>query len=157
MCTYTKEAPGWRAEPSREGAGDYVDTITPTGHRYRTRPPDPPGTRTPSRPRSPNSIEMYNPALLDYSDAMSELTLTEARARLADVVDEARVGHDPVFLTRRGRRVAAVIDADDLERLIEAAEDLADIKAAQVARKEMAESGEGPVPWDQVKADLGLR
>lgn len=87
---------------------------------------------------------------------MSEMTVTEARARLADVVDEARVGHDPIFLTRRGRRVAAVIDAEDLDRLIEAAEDLADIRAAANARAEMAESGAQPIPWEKVKADLGL-
>ena len=87
---------------------------------------------------------------------MSEMTVTEARARLSDVVDEARVAHDPVFLTRRGRRVAAVIDADDLERLIEAAEDLADIEAAQTARAEMVESDEVAIPWEQVKADFGL-
>jgi len=61
-----------------------------------------------------------------------------------------------VFLTRRGRRVAAVIDADDLQRLIEAAEDLADVQAARAARAEMAETGEATIPWDQVKADLGL-
>jgi prevent-host-death family protein len=88
---------------------------------------------------------------------MSEMTVTEARARLADVVDEARVGHDPVFLTRRGRRVAAVIDAEDLQRLIDAAEDLADIQAAREARAEMAEAGEAAIPWAQVKADLGLQ
>lgn len=87
---------------------------------------------------------------------MSELTVSEARARLADVVDEARVGHDPVFLTRRGRRVAAVVDADQLEQLLEAAEDLADIRQAAEARAEMAESGQAPIPWDQVKVDLGL-
>lgn len=86
---------------------------------------------------------------------MSELTVTEARARLADVVDSARVGHDPVYLTRRGRRVAAVIDADDLARLISAAEDLADLEAVRAARQEMAD-GDSPIPWEQVKADLGL-
>lgn len=85
---------------------------------------------------------------------MTELTVTDARARLADVVDEARVRHDPVYLTRRGRRVAAVIDADDLDRLFEAAEDLADLEAARRARAEVAE--EGTIPWEQVKADLGL-
>lgn len=85
---------------------------------------------------------------------MSELTVTDARARLAEVVDAARVGHAPVYLTRRGRRVAAVIDADDLDRLIEAAEDLADVEAARAARAEIAD--EGTIPWDQVKADLGL-
>ncbi len=87
-------------------------------------------------------------------DAVAELTVTDARARLADVVDEARVRHDPIYLTRRGQRVAAVIDADDLDRLIEAAEDLADIEAARAARAEV--DAEGAIPWEQVKADLGL-
>jgi antitoxin Phd len=86
---------------------------------------------------------------------MNEMTVSEARARLADVVDAARVGHDPVYLTRRGRRVAAVIDANDLDRLIAAAEDLADIEAAASARAEM-DSGEAAIPWERVKADLGL-
>jgi len=86
---------------------------------------------------------------------MSEMTVTEARARLADVVDEARVAHDPVYLTRRGRRVAAVIDADDLKRLIEAAEDLADLEAVRSARAELAEGG-AAIPWEQVKVDLGF-
>lgn len=86
---------------------------------------------------------------------MAELPVTDARARLADVVDAARVGHDPVYLTRRGQRIAAVIDADDLDRLIAAAEDLADIEAAHAARDELA-GGPDAIPWEQVKADLGL-
>jgi len=81
--------------------------------------------------------------------------VSDARARLADVVDAARVGHAPVYLTRRGQRVAAVIDADDLDRLIAAAEDLADIEAAKSAKQEIAD-GEPALPWEQVKADLGL-
>jgi len=85
---------------------------------------------------------------------MAEITVTDARARLADVVDQARVRHDPVYLTRRGQRIAAVIDADDLQRLIEAAENLADIEAARAARAEI-EVG-GTIPWDEVKADLGI-
>lgn len=86
---------------------------------------------------------------------MSEITVSDARARLADVVDAARIGHDPIYLTRRGRRVAAVIDANDLDGLIAAAEDLADIEAARAARAELDE-GEAAIPWDQVKAELGL-
>ena len=86
---------------------------------------------------------------------MSDMTVSDARARLADVVDAARVRHDPVYLTRRGQRVAAVIDADDLDRLIAAAEDLTDIKAAHEAREELTR-GEAAIPWEQVKADLGL-
>lgn len=87
---------------------------------------------------------------------MVDITVTDARARLADVVDSARVGHQPVFLTRRGKRIAAVIDVDYLDDLVRAAEDLADIEAAQQARAEMASTGQVPIPWDEVKADLGL-
>ena len=100
---------------------------------------------------SPRLSERYVSA---DTEGMAELTVSDARARLADVVDAARVHHDPVYLTRHGQRVAAVIDADDLERLIEAAEDLADIEAARQARTEI--ESEGTIPWDVVKADLGL-
>lgn len=86
---------------------------------------------------------------------MSEISVSDARSRLADVVDRARVEHDPVYLTRRGRRVAAVIDSVQLDHLLEAAEDLADLRAAAAARSEI-ESGAEPIPWEQVKADLGL-
>ena len=86
---------------------------------------------------------------------MSEMSVSDARARLADVVDSARVDHEPVYLTRRVRRVAAVISADDLQRLIEAAEDLADLESVRAAREEMA-SGEPTVPWSELRAELGL-
>lgn len=82
--------------------------------------------------------------------------MSDARARLADVVDQARIERDPVYLTRRGRRIAALVDAQDLEQLIEDAEDLADIRAAAAARAEMRETGETAIPWAEVKADLGL-
>mgnify|MGYP001692614498 CR=1 FL=1 len=73
--------------------------------------------------------------------------------RIDEIVDNARARHEPVFLTRRGRRVATVIDADDLERLTQAAENLADIEAADAARAEIAKHG--TIPWDEVKAGLG--
>jgi prevent-host-death family protein len=87
---------------------------------------------------------------------MSDMTVSEARAKLADVVDNARTRHEPVMLTRHGKRVAAVIDADDLDALVAAAEDLADITGARRAREEMAETGNAPIPWEDIKADLGL-
>jgi len=33
---------------------------------------------------------------------------------------------------------------------------MADIRAATAARAEMQETGETPIPWEQVKVDLGL-
>ena len=74
----------------------------------------------------------------------------------SSIIDQARTEHEPVYLTRRGRRVAAVIDADDLDRLMSLAEDMADIRYGEAARQEMASTGQEPIPWEQVKADLGL-
>lgn len=84
------------------------------------------------------------------------LSVSQARQQLAAVIDRARDTHRPVYLERHGRRVAAVIDADDLDRLIELAEDMLDIRAVEAAREEMRATGEAPIPWEQVKADLGL-
>lgn len=87
---------------------------------------------------------------------MTEMTVTVARSRLSEAVDTARVSHEPVYLLRRGRRVAALIDAEDLAKLIEAAEDLNDLRAANAARTEMTETGDAAVPWEEVKAELDL-
>jgi prevent-host-death family protein len=84
------------------------------------------------------------------------LSVSDARDQLASIINRAHTEHEPVFLSRRGRRVAAVIDADDLERLIELAEDMADIRAAEDSREEMRRTKTEPTPWDEVKADLGL-
>ncbi|MGG1909472.1 type II toxin-antitoxin system prevent-host-death family antitoxin [Microbacterium sp. NRRL B-14842] len=48
---------------------------------------------------------------------MSEIAITEARGRLASIIDEAR--KEPVYLTRRNLPVAAVVDASLLKRLLE--------------------------------------
>jgi prevent-host-death family protein len=84
------------------------------------------------------------------------LNISDARDQLASIINRAHSDHEPVFLSRRGRRVAAVIDADDLERLMELAEDMADIRAAEESREEMRRTKTEPTPWEQVKADLGL-
>ena len=84
------------------------------------------------------------------------VTVSEARRELASIIDRVRDEHAPIYLARRGRRVAAVIDADDLDQILELAEDMVDIRAAEAARAEMQATGETPIPWEQVKADLGL-
>ncbi|MGI8946426.1 MAG: hypothetical protein ACR2FV_00260 [Ornithinimicrobium sp.] len=49
------------------------------------------------------------------------------------------------------------IAVEEVDRLIELAEDVVDIRGAQEARRKMEESGDGPIPWETVKAELGLR
>lgn len=52
---------------------------------------------------------------------------------------------DPTVIAERATRRA---------KLIEAAENLADIEATLAARAEV--EAEGTIPWDEVKADLGI-
>ncbi|UWD82490.1 type II toxin-antitoxin system Phd/YefM family antitoxin [Curtobacterium flaccumfaciens] len=85
---------------------------------------------------------------------MSELSISEARGRLASIIDDAR--HEPVYLTRRNKRVAAVVDAAVLDRLLEAAEDLDDLVAYDEAVAESARIGGENVKWDDLKRELGL-
>jgi len=91
-----------------------------------------------------------------YMNDTDSLSVTDARQNLASIIERVRSRHDPVYLTLRGKRVAAVINSDDLDRIVELAEDMADVLAAEEARAEMKATGDEPIPWEQVKADLGL-
>jgi prevent-host-death family protein len=82
---------------------------------------------------------------------MTEMAVSEARDRLADLIDTTRRSGEPVYVTRRGRRVAVILDPDAYERLLEDAEDTLDRAELRAAREEA-----DYVPWDEVKADLGL-
>ncbi len=53
----------------------------------------------------------------------------------------------------KGRRTGVLLPIEVFEELVEAAEDLEDMRAADAAR---AEGGE-PVPWEEVKAELRTR
>jgi prevent-host-death family protein len=57
--------------------------------------------------------------------------LTDARARLGELVDQARHRHEPVTLTDHGKPVAAIIGTEELAELRDAA-----IIAAYLADKE---------------------
>ena len=46
--------------------------------------------------------------------------------------------------------------SDDLEHLQAFAEDMSDILGAEAARAELRDEAAESVPWEQVKADLGL-
>jgi prevent-host-death family protein len=86
-----------------------------------------------------------------YNLYMSELPVSEARSRLAEAIEMAMTG-EPVYVTRRGRRVAVLVDAASYDALLEAAEETVDRAELNAARAE-----DDYVPWEEVKADLGLR
>lgn len=57
-CNQAKESAGWRARPVEGRDGHEIETTTPTGHCYRSRAPDPPGTRR-AEVRSRTRLETY--------------------------------------------------------------------------------------------------
>jgi len=84
------------------------------------------------------------------------VNISDARSAFASIIARVQTNPEPVYLSRHGKRIAAVIDADELDRLIALAEDMEDIRAAELAREEMRQTGETAVPWNEVKRDLGL-
>jgi prevent-host-death family protein len=86
-----------------------------------------------------------------YDSYMSELAVSTARDHLAEAIEQARTSGEPVYVTRRGRRVAVIVDAEAYDSLVEAAEEALDQAELGAARAE-----DDYVPWEQAKADLGL-
>lgn len=86
-----------------------------------------------------------------YDSYMSDIAVSQARDHLAAAIEQARSTGEPVYVTRRGRRVAVIVDAEDYDDLVERAEDIVDRAELQAAREE-----DDFIPWEQVKAELGL-
>jgi prevent-host-death family protein len=83
----------------------------------------------------------------------TEMPVTEARERFSEVVETS--AHEPVFLTKRGKRQAVLISTTEYERLLEADEDAEDVAASDAVMDEIM-AGNPTIPWAKVKADLGL-
>ncbi len=81
---------------------------------------------------------------------MTEVSSAELREQLAELVNRVHYSRERVVVTRRGKKLVAMVPADDLE-LLEAIEDRIDILAAEKALKE-----KGSIPWAKVKKELGL-
>jgi prevent-host-death family protein len=84
---------------------------------------------------------------------MASISIIEARKRFDDVVNRAAYGKERVLLTRRGRPLAAVVPVEDV-KVLQAIEDRLDLDPARASLAEAQQ--EGTVPWEQIKADLGL-
>jgi prevent-host-death family protein len=79
-----------------------------------------------------------------------EISISEARDKLADALNRVAYGGERVVLQRRGKGVAAIVSLDDLA-LLEELEDQADIRAAKKALKE-----KGFVTLEEVKKRLRI-
>ena len=89
-------------------------------------------------------------------ESTSHVTLAEARERIADLLASVAGGRERVVIEEGGRVVGALVTAEDLRVLLELAEDLEDLTAAQEALDEMERTGEKPIPYQDVRRELGL-
>ncbi|WP_103566532.1 type II toxin-antitoxin system Phd/YefM family antitoxin [Actinomadura rubteroloni] len=80
-----------------------------------------------------------------------EIPVTEARAQFADLVNRVAYTGDPVLLTRRGRPMAALVSAEDLELLRSLREQRIDLTRTSPAQP--AEERAAPRPM-RVAAEL---
>ena len=80
---------------------------------------------------------------------MTTMSVSEARERLAEVIDAAQ--SEEVVLERYGQPAAVVLSPGRYEQLLDAWEEAEDVAAFDAA---MAEEGDN-IPWEQVRADLG--
>lgn len=86
---------------------------------------------------------------------MEKVSVTKARALIADIVNKVAFGKERVILDRAGKDVAAVISIEDLrllERLVEEEEDRIDAGEAKKALANVSEA----VPYGDVRKELGL-
>src|SRR6266508_243989 len=140
--------------------------------RHSARPPNPTPARCPQdapgrvadliwqrRPLRPHESTKRGQARMSRITAQDRSNGEPIRARGRD---HTRVGlstcpaclvrrGEGVYLTRHGRRVAAIVSTQ-LAAEIEQAGEEADIAAARAALDEGGEQ----IPWEQVKAELGL-
>lgn len=83
---------------------------------------------------------------------MAVMSVSEARQELPSAVEASQ--REAVLLERHGERVAVLISWDRYCELMDALEDLEDLRAVEEARSAGDLDTPG-IPWDEVKAELG--
>ena len=129
------------AGSSKRGAANGVET--PSGSIPRVKAAD---------WLSYESYESYTQGMT--AEPLQEMSISAARDDLADVVSRAHHAGRITYVTRRGKRLAAIVPAD-LAEAIERAEEAADVAAAREALARI-DAGETPVPLEDLRRELGL-
>jgi len=86
------------------------------------------------------------------ASGVAEVPVSEARDRLADLVDSVRDQDSFVYLTRRGKRVAALMPADIAENY-EQIEDEYWSRRAEEARARIAAGEDEVISFDRLVAE----
>ena len=90
-----------------------------------------------------------------YAVHEPRIAVRTLRTKLSTTLRRVRTRHDRILLREKGKDVAALVPVEDLATL-EELEDRIDAEIGAKALAEMRAKGEKPIPWEQVKARLGL-
>jgi prevent-host-death family protein len=85
---------------------------------------------------------------------MSEYPASQARDQLSELISKAAYGKERVVLTRRGKKLVAIVPIEDLE-LIEQLEDEEDIRDALEAHARIKSGEEQTIPLEEAMKQLG--
>jgi antitoxin YefM len=86
---------------------------------------------------------------------MTTLPLAEVRANLSKLVDEAVRTHQPIEVTRQGRRAAVILSADDYDSIMETLAVVSDQQLMGEVREAEAEADRGEVfTLDEVEEEM---
>jgi len=77
------------------------------------------------------------------------ISTADARKNFANIVNKVAYGKEPIVLTRRGQKIAALVSMDELE-LIQHIEDHLDIEDAKKALAEPGENISAQDVWKQL-------
>ncbi|MBI9085764.1 MAG: type II toxin-antitoxin system Phd/YefM family antitoxin [Desulfobacterales bacterium] len=80
---------------------------------------------------------------------LNTVSTAEARKKLAEIVNKVAYGKEPVILTRRGEKLAALISMEELE-LLQLIEDHIDIEDARKALEEPGENISSEKLWKEL-------
>lgn len=81
---------------------------------------------------------------------MTTYSVSEARENFSEAIATSAV--EAVFIQKHGEAAAVLISPERYEQLMNALEEIEDLRAIELAKLDTRPS----IPWEQVKANLGL-
>lgn len=83
----------------------------------------------------------------------NEFTFSDARSHLTDIANAVAYKGSRIVVTRKGKKLIAIVSIEDLE-ILEAIEDRIDLEDARQALADASKNG--TVSWESIKQKLDL-
>ena len=83
---------------------------------------------------------------------MRSISVTQARDEMKEIVNSVAYGKERIYLTSHDKKVVALVPIEDVE-ILEALDNAEDIREAELALKEVEESG--TISFAEMKKRLG--